>query len=141
MIAILSVKANHLAYIEPRWFGSQIFADCQQKVLFTKHDTNGRFLLVTFLEKQKREDDTQRYKSVYKSVLLASGFYIYNFNSRWIKTKSNHFSQREGFTRYSMTIPTQIETVQEERILQVLLLLLALLLSLSIHVFNCKFNK
>ena len=82
MIAILSVKANHLAYIEPRWFRSQIFADCQQKVLFTKHDTNGRFLLVTFLEKQKREDDTQRYKSVYKSVFLASGFYIYNFNSR-----------------------------------------------------------
>ena len=29
---------------------------------------------------------------------LASGFYIINCNSRWIKTKSNHFNQREGFT-------------------------------------------
>ena len=30
--------------------------------------------------------------------LLSSGFYIINCNSRLIKTKSNHFSQREGFT-------------------------------------------
>ena len=30
--------------------------------------------------------------------LLASGFYIINCISRWIKKKSNHFSQREGFT-------------------------------------------
>ena len=29
---------------------------------------------------------------------MASGFYIISCNSRWIKTKSNHFSQREGFT-------------------------------------------
>ena len=29
---------------------------------------------------------------------MASGFYTINCNSRWIKTKSNHFSQREGFT-------------------------------------------
>ena len=28
---------------------------------------------------------------------LAFGFYI-NCNSRWINTKSNRFSQREGFT-------------------------------------------
>ena len=34
---------------------SRISADCQQKLLFTKRDTSGRFLLVTFLEKQKRE--------------------------------------------------------------------------------------
>ena len=34
--------------------GSRISADCQQKLLFTKHDTSGRFLLVTFLEKQNR---------------------------------------------------------------------------------------
>ena len=59
MIAILSVKANHLAYIEPRWFGSQIFADCQQKVLFTKHDTNGR---------NKRERTTRRDIRVYIKV-------------------------------------------------------------------------
>ena len=30
--------------------------------------------------------------------LLASGFYIINCNSRRIKTKSNHLSQRKGFT-------------------------------------------
>ena len=29
---------------------------------------------------------------------MSSGFYIINCNSRWIKTKLNHFSQREGFT-------------------------------------------
>ena len=54
------IKANHLAYIEPRCYGIRISADCQQKLLFTKHDTSGRFLLVTFLEKQKREDSTHR---------------------------------------------------------------------------------
>ena len=30
--------------------------------------------------------------------LLVSGFYIINCNSRWIRTKSNHVSQRKGFT-------------------------------------------
>ena len=40
-----------------------------------------------------------------------------------------------------VTIPTQVKTLREERMLQVLLLLLPLLLSLSIKVFNCKFNK
>ena len=53
-------KANHLAYIEPMWYGSRISTDCQQKLLFTKHDTSGRFLLTTFLEKQKRGDGMQR---------------------------------------------------------------------------------
>ena len=46
------VNANHLAYIEPSWCGSRISADCQQKLLFTKHDTSGRFLLVTFLREE-----------------------------------------------------------------------------------------
>ena len=50
-----AIKANNLEYIEPRWYESRVSADCQQKLLFTKHDTSGRFLLVTFLEKQKRE--------------------------------------------------------------------------------------
>ena len=54
------LKANHLAYIAPRWYGSRISADCQQKLLFTKHDTSEKFLQVTFLEKQKKEDVTQR---------------------------------------------------------------------------------
>ena len=41
-----------------------------------------------------------------------------------------------------VTIPTQIKTVLEERMLQVLLLLLLpLLLSLSIQIFNRKFSK
>ena len=40
-----------------------------------------------------------------------------------------------------VTIPTQIKTVLEERMLQVLLLLLPLLLSLSIQIFNRKFSK
>ena len=29
---------------------------------------------------------------------MASGFYIINYNSRWIETKPNQFSQREDFT-------------------------------------------
>ena len=52
-------KANHLAYVEPRWYGSQISAACQQKLFLTKHDTSGRFLLVTFLEKRENGTLTQ----------------------------------------------------------------------------------
>ena len=40
-----------------------------------------------------------------------------------------------------MTTPTQIKTLREGRMLQVLLLLLPLLLSLSIQIFNRKFNN
>ena len=40
------LKANYLAYIEPRWKGSQIFADSQQNLISPKHDYSGRFLLV-----------------------------------------------------------------------------------------------
>ena len=43
LIFIGNIKANHLAYIEPSWYGSRISADCQQKLLFTKHDTGGDF--------------------------------------------------------------------------------------------------
>ena len=50
-------KANDLAYIWPRWYGGQISADCQQRLLFTKRDTSWRFLLINFLEK---EDGTQK---------------------------------------------------------------------------------
>ena len=39
----IDIKANHLAYIEPSWYGSRISADCQQKWLFMKHDTGGDF--------------------------------------------------------------------------------------------------
>ena len=46
------------AYMELRWYGSQISADCQQNLLSLKHDTSRRFLLVIFLKEQKREDDT-----------------------------------------------------------------------------------
>ena len=51
-------KASHVAYIEPRWYGSRISAHCQQSLISPKHGSNGRFLLVIFLKEQKREDDT-----------------------------------------------------------------------------------
>ena len=57
---VRKLKANHLAYIEPSWYGSRISAYCQQNLLSLKHDTSGRFLLVTFLKEQKGEDDMQR---------------------------------------------------------------------------------
>ena len=53
------IKANHLAYIGPRWYRSRISADCHQNLLSPKHDTGGRFLLVNILKEQKREDNTQ----------------------------------------------------------------------------------
>ena len=34
--------------------------DWQKKLLFTKHDTCGEILQVTFLEKKKRENGKQR---------------------------------------------------------------------------------
>ena len=55
----MRIKANHLAYIESRWYGSRISADCQHNLL-SKHDSSGRFLPVNFLKKHKREDYTQR---------------------------------------------------------------------------------
>ena len=54
------VRAIHLAYIESRWYGSRISADCQENLLSPKHDTSGRFLVVIFLKEQKRWDNTQR---------------------------------------------------------------------------------
>ena len=53
-------KANHLAYTAPRWYGNRISADCQQKLFSPKYDASGRFLLVSFIEKEKWEDDTHR---------------------------------------------------------------------------------
>ena len=47
------IKANHLVYAEQCWNGSQISADCQQKLFLSEYDTGGRFLLVTFLGKEK----------------------------------------------------------------------------------------
>ena len=64
--------------------------------------------------------------------LLASGFYIIN-------CKSNHLSQREQ-KALLVTILTQIKTLREVRMLQVPLLLLPLLLSLSKQIFNRKLN-
>ena len=54
------IKANHLAYIEPRWYRSRISTDCQQNMLSPKHDNSGRFLPVNFLKEQKKEDNTKR---------------------------------------------------------------------------------
>ena len=42
-----TLKANHLAYIAPRLYGSRFSADCPQKLFSSKHDTWGRILLVT----------------------------------------------------------------------------------------------
>ena len=49
------IKANHLVYIVPRWCGSRIYADCQQKLFSLRHDSGARILLVTFLAEQKGE--------------------------------------------------------------------------------------
>ena len=65
------IKANHLAYIGPRWYGIRISADCQQNLLSPKHDTSGRFLLETFVKEQKREDDTQRRQRLFACLKMA----------------------------------------------------------------------
>ena len=58
------LKASHLVYTVPRWYGSRIYADCQQNVLSSEHDTGGRILLVTFLAEQNREYNARRYSSL-----------------------------------------------------------------------------
>ena len=60
IIPIFIIKANHLAYIVPRWYRSRIYPDYQQKLFSLGHDTGGRILLVTFLVEQKKEYDAQR---------------------------------------------------------------------------------
>ena len=117
-------KANHLTYTEPRWYGSRISADCQHKLLFTKHDTSERFLLITLKWDNRRERtacrdnllDPKCLRLHWNKELLSwderelnfvdnftcfswlLDVIIINCNSRWIEAKSNHFSQREGFT-------------------------------------------
>ena len=54
------MKANHLVYIVPTWYGSQIYADSQQILFLQEHVTGERILQVTFLAEQKREYDSQR---------------------------------------------------------------------------------
>ena len=44
------------------------------------------------------------------AFLLAFGFYFINCIRRWIKTKSNHFSQEKASL---LTIPCQIKTVHK----------------------------
>ena len=43
-----------------RWHGSQISADCQQKLFSLEHDIGWKILLVTFAKEQKRGLDAQR---------------------------------------------------------------------------------
>ena len=69
---VRKLKANHLAYIEPRWYGSRISADCQQNLISLKHDTSERFLPVTFLKERKGKDDTQRRQRL-ATCLLENG--------------------------------------------------------------------
>ena len=59
-LTICLIKANHLVYIVPRWYGSRVDADCQQMLFSLEHDTGGRILLVTFLAEQKRKYEAQR---------------------------------------------------------------------------------
>ena len=56
----LFIKANHLVYIVPTLYGSQIYADSQQILFLQEHVTGERILQVTFLAEQKREYDSQR---------------------------------------------------------------------------------
>ena len=54
------VKANHLVHRAPIGNGSLSFADYQQELFSLEHDARARFLLVSFLREQKKEDDPQR---------------------------------------------------------------------------------
>ena len=56
---VKTVKASHLVYIVPRWYGSRIYADCQQKLFSSVPDTDGRILLVPFVAEQKRGYEAQ----------------------------------------------------------------------------------
>ena len=117
--------------------------------------------IVTFLEEQKRERGRQenvdrdcvkikslvnkelvssdeselKFEDNFALFFLASGFYIINCNSRCIKAKSDHFSQKKkDFTSdYSKSL-TLMKTAREERRLQVLILLLILLPLMSIQI-------
>ena len=122
-------KANHLAYLEPRWYGSRISADYQQKLLLTRHDTSGRFLLVTFLEKQNR---------ILRITLRVSLDLWILYHSIWIKTKSNHFKEKPSL----VTIPTEIKTTRGKNVASTAITTLQPpLLPLSIQIFNLKLNK
>lgn len=55
-----SVKANYLVHIAPSGNGSLSSADYKQKLFSLEHDARARFLLVSFLREQKKEDDPQR---------------------------------------------------------------------------------
>ena len=69
----LIIEVNHLAFSinSAEWYERRISADCQQKLFSPKRDTSGRFLLVTFLEEQKREDGTQVQLACLKMVQTA----------------------------------------------------------------------
>ena len=53
------LKANHLVNKVSRWYGSQISADCQEKLFSLEHDIGGKISLVTFLEEQETEHHVQ----------------------------------------------------------------------------------
>ena len=41
MASVKQFKAKHLVYVGPRWYGSRIYVDCQQKLFSSEHDTGG----------------------------------------------------------------------------------------------------
>ena len=123
--------SDHLAYIKPRWYGGRISADCQQNLLSTKHDTSEKYLHSNFSRRtEERERGRQenvdrdcvkikslvnkelvssdeselKFEDTFALFFLASGFYIINCNSRCIKAKSDHFSQKKKTS--PVTIPS-----------------------------------
>ena len=74
------LKANHLAYIAPRWYGSRISTDSKQNLFSLKYDTSRRFLLITSLGEQKKE-------SVTHLTSLNTNFENILLGKEWTETK------------------------------------------------------
>ena len=87
----------------------------------------------------------KRSKMEKKKFFFSKMYYFHGKTpKKWQPPRSKGMTKKSPSTSnlYSLvTIPTQIKTVRDERMLPVLLLLLPLLLSLSIQIFNRKFNK
>ena len=102
------LKANYLAHIDPRWYGSRISADCQQNLLSPKHDTGGRFLLVNFLKEQKREDNTQR------DNLLAGKWQRLRWNKEFVSWDKSELKFEHNFTCFSWLLDFISSTVIQD---------------------------
>ena len=157
-----SFKANHLAYIEPRWYVSRISAD------FSKNCFSRSMILTEVLTSNFSWETEERGRHAEITCFLENG--RYDWNKELISCDKSELNFEDNCTYFSwvlhfisstiiqdelrrnqiisvkekaslMTIPTQIKTLREEIMLQVLLLQLPLLLSLSIQIFNHKFDE